>query len=73
MYRAVPMAGPNRAVVVLGSAFSDAVVIAETDANTVGTSLSHGYRLERSADLGIDQGRRYADAMLTQKFTRINE
>jgi uncharacterized protein YhjY with autotransporter beta-barrel domain len=32
------------------------VVIAETNANNVGTSLSHGYKFERSADLGIAQG-----------------
>jgi hypothetical protein len=67
------MAGPSWAVVVFGSAFRDAVVIAETDANNVGTSLSRGYKFERSADLGIAQGRRHADGIVTQKYSRIEE
>ena len=68
-----PMNGPNWAVVVFGSAFSDAVVMAEIDANIVGTSFSHGYKFVRSADLGIAQGRRHSHSMIPHKSSSIKD
>jgi hypothetical protein len=70
---AAPTSGPSWAVVVFGSAFSDAVVMAEIDANIVGTSFSHGYKFVRSADLGIAQGRRHSYSTIPHKSGSIKD